>query len=214
MAYTYSVFEGKKSLVIPKKIMNEYEEKVSAFTENTANYFMEVLELKEDMTEEELSATVVAAMKEDCEDSECVKEILSDIGHLMNELVKSLNKCSVVMLLGSGKTTCLYKLEQTMASTQYIDFKRISEEDNKILLNDVLISIAQNKPIIYLLDNFSFAQNPEHFLNVIENELTGKAYPDKIKIVFGSTNSSTMEKLFCKTFCGCHACIIGTTPIQ
>lgn len=78
MAYAYKVFEGKKNLVIPEEIMKEYEEKVSAFTENTANYFMEVLELKENMTEEELSAAVVAAMKEDCEDSECVKEILAD----------------------------------------------------------------------------------------------------------------------------------------
>ena len=78
MAYTYSVFEGKKNLVIQEEIMKEYEEKVSSFTENTANYFMEILELTEDMTEDELSAAVVAAMKEDCEDSECVKEILSD----------------------------------------------------------------------------------------------------------------------------------------
>lgn len=76
MAYTYKVFDGKKTLVIPEEIMKEFEEKVSVFTENTANYFMEVLELTEDMTEDELSATVVAAMKEDCEDSECVKEIL------------------------------------------------------------------------------------------------------------------------------------------
>ena len=60
MAYTYSVFQGKKTLVIPKKIMKEYEEKVSAFTENTANDFMEVLELTEDMTEDELSAAVVS----------------------------------------------------------------------------------------------------------------------------------------------------------
>ena len=78
MANKYKVFNGKKILVIPEEIMREYEEKVSVFTDNTANYFMEVLELKEDMTEEALSAAVVAAMKEDCEDSECVKETLSD----------------------------------------------------------------------------------------------------------------------------------------
>ena len=75
---SYKIFDGKKSLSIPVNIMLEYEEKVSAFTENTANYFMEVLELTENMTEEALSAAVVAAMKEACEDSECVKEILSN----------------------------------------------------------------------------------------------------------------------------------------
>ena len=76
MAYTYSVFEGKKTLLISEDIMKEYEEKVSVFTENTSNYFVEVLELTEDMTEEALSTAVVAAMKEDCEDSILVKKLL------------------------------------------------------------------------------------------------------------------------------------------
>ena len=78
MDKTYKVFDGKKTLVIPHAVFAEYEEKVGAFTENTANYFMVVLDLTEDMTNEELSDAVIAAMKEDCEDSLCVKEILSD----------------------------------------------------------------------------------------------------------------------------------------
>lgn len=78
MERTYKVFDGKKTIVIPNEVLAEYEEKVGTFTENTANYFMVVLELTENMTNEELTDAVVAAMREDCEDSACVKELLSD----------------------------------------------------------------------------------------------------------------------------------------
>lgn len=77
MFVTYKVFSGKKSVSVPIDIMREYEEKVGTFTENTANYFMTVLELQENMRDDELTIAVVKAMKEDCIDSAIVKGILS-----------------------------------------------------------------------------------------------------------------------------------------
>lgn len=76
MEKEYTVFDGKKTIRILSAVLKAYEEKVGLFTENTANYFIAVLELKEDMTEDELSETIMQAMNEDCMDSIQVKEIL------------------------------------------------------------------------------------------------------------------------------------------
>lgn len=76
MNKVYSVFAGKKLIRIPEEIIADYEEKVGTFTNNTANYFVEVLELTENMSEQMLSEQIVQAMKEDCEDSVLVKSLL------------------------------------------------------------------------------------------------------------------------------------------
>lgn len=78
----YPIFTGKKLIQIPKKIKAEYEEKVGRFTNNTANYFVEVLELTEDMSEQVLSEKIVQAMKEDCSDSALVKSLLQGGGNI------------------------------------------------------------------------------------------------------------------------------------
>lgn len=74
---TYPVFEGRKTISIPMDVFLDYEYKVKHFTQNTANCFMTVLELSEELTNEELSVAVIEAMKEDCADSTIVKELLS-----------------------------------------------------------------------------------------------------------------------------------------
>jgi len=72
-------FFNKEIVVsIPEDILAEYEYKVAAFTENTVRYFMEVLGLNERMTNEELSAAIIQAMKEDCEASEEIKDVLTN----------------------------------------------------------------------------------------------------------------------------------------
>ena len=74
----YDVFNKKRIISIPEAILAEYEYKVAAFTENTANYFMEVLELNETMTNEELSRAVIKAIQEDCGASEEIKDVLTN----------------------------------------------------------------------------------------------------------------------------------------
>lgn len=82
MKDTYSVFGGKKLIRIPEDVKIDYEEKVGTFTNNTANYFVEVLDLSEDMSEQMLSEQIVRAMKEDCSDSALVKSLLQGGGNI------------------------------------------------------------------------------------------------------------------------------------
>lgn len=74
----YVVFEGKKTVEIEASCIAEYEEKVGAFTENTVNYLIATLGLSEEQTESVLSEEIMKAMKEDCEDSAKVKELLKN----------------------------------------------------------------------------------------------------------------------------------------
>lgn len=79
MTFTsYLVFDGKRRISIPNTLIKEYETKVSDFSKLTIECFILTLELNAEMTNEELSNEIIAAMREDCEASEKVKEILSD----------------------------------------------------------------------------------------------------------------------------------------
>lgn len=74
----YLVFGGRKLIDIKASYIDEYEEKVGKFTENTANYYIATLGLKEEQPVETLAEEIEKAMLEDCRDSEIVKEILTD----------------------------------------------------------------------------------------------------------------------------------------
>lgn len=74
----YMVFGGRKLIDIKASCIEEYEEKVGAFTENTVNYLIATLGLTEEQPVEVLAEEIEKAMKDDCRDSEKVKDILSD----------------------------------------------------------------------------------------------------------------------------------------
>ena len=74
----YLVFNGRKLVEIKASVIDEYEEKVGAVTDNTINYLIATLGLTEDMDVSALAKEIENAMIEDCADSVMVKKILSD----------------------------------------------------------------------------------------------------------------------------------------
>lgn len=74
----YLVFGGRRLIDIKASCIDEYEEKVGKFTDNTVNYYIATLGLSEEQPVEVLAEEIEKAMQEDCQDSIIVKEILTD----------------------------------------------------------------------------------------------------------------------------------------
>lgn len=75
---TYSIFNNTHTISIPKAVLEDYTKKVSIVRKNTINYLIDVLDLNDSMSDEELSKIITDAMIEDCKASEAVKTILSN----------------------------------------------------------------------------------------------------------------------------------------
>ena len=104
----YVVFEGKKTVEIDKKCIDEYEKKVGKFTQNTVNYLVATLGLSEEQTESVLSEEIMKAMKEDCEDSAMVKELLKnhitfhEFNHFLSEEIKEQYPDAELLMIKGG----------------------------------------------------------------------------------------------------------------
>lgn len=128
-------------------------------------------------------------------------EFLRPIYH---DVVKALSVTNVSFLLGPrkcGKTVCLRQLEASQANSRYINFKLLKNDESLNVFEQIRNSIRNNEPIIYLLDEITYAALPEKEICSIADVLTEVEHT-YTKIVFTGSQSVALEAWERRAFCG------------
>lgn len=125
-----------------------------------------------------------------------------DFYYLVEE---SIRDNTVTFLLGTrkcGKTVCLKQLTHNLVNTVYVDFKNISDLNDKYCVFDkVLDSIKNNDDRIFLLDEITYVPAAESKICEIACELAGRR-DLRTKIVFTGSQSVALNAWASRAFAG------------
>lgn len=112
------------------------------------------------------------------------------------DVVKSIQKNDATFVLGPrrcGKTVCLTQIRDAYENTEYVDFKEIPEEDGRDILLKIQKSIEKDEDKVYLLDEITYAPNPEKAICRIAHLFTENA-SENTKVVFSGSQSLALDK--------------------
>ena len=126
------------------------------------------------------------------------------------DMEKAIEKSNVVLLLGPrkcGKTVALLQLEKDRDNAKYYSFKTLSEDESMDLFDAIKSAMEEDKDAIFLLDEITYAYQPEKEINEISIQLFEKPCKNT-KIVFAG-QSVALEVWANRAFCG-TACVIRT----
>lgn len=123
---------------------------------------------------------------------------------IYQDVVKSLSKTNASFLLGPrkcGKTVCLRQIEESHKNSEYINFKLLKTDESQDVFEKIRNSIRNNEPVIYLLDEITYASLPEKEICSIADVLTEVEHTNT-KIVFTGSQSVALEAWERRAFCG------------
>ena len=120
------------------------------------------------------------------------------------DLVRSVDSNKISFLLGprkTGKTVCLKQMEDTYENSQYVDFKGMNTEMQMEALEVVYNAIKKGEYKVFLLDEFTYLDNPDLHLEVIADTLN--SYPQaQTRIVISGSQSVALNIWMNRSFCG------------
>ena len=105
------------------------------------------------------------------------------------ELLNKLQSNRIIFLLGPrkcGKTVCLKQLN-TLDDTIYIDFKVTSNFDLETIYNSIRI----NENVTYLIDEITYLNGPEVFINKLSELFS--TYNSKVKFIITGSQSYALD---------------------
>lgn len=128
------------------------------------------------------------------------------------DVIRSISENGATFVLGPrrcGKTVCLMQIkdacenrELPYGSCEYVDFKRLEQETGSMeVLSRIRESIEKDEYKIYLLDEITYALNPEKYVCEIAYMFTEHA-PRSTKVVFSGSQSLALDKWGHIAFCG------------
>lgn len=120
------------------------------------------------------------------------------------ELEASIEKSNVVFLLGPrkcGKTVALLQLDETYDNAEYHNFKIMTRDESLEIFDCIKDAIINDLDTIFLLDEITYAFEPEKEINAIAMWLT-KYTHSKVKIIFTGSQSVALEAWANRAFCG------------
>lgn len=120
------------------------------------------------------------------------------------EVKESLENHKVNFLFGPrkcGKTVCLLQIENSFPTAEYFNFKVLDYDGKNHLFDRVNSSIVNNEDKIYLLDEITYANNPEIEINKIALNFT-KNPKTKTRILFTGSQSIALEAWAHRAFAG------------
>lgn len=120
------------------------------------------------------------------------------------DIEKALDQSNVVFLLGPrkcGKTVALLQLEKSRGNIKYYNFKTLTQDESLDLFDAIKSAMEENKDIIFLLDEITYAYQPEKEINEISIQLSEKPCKST-KIVFTGSQSVALEAWANRAFCG------------
>lgn len=117
----------------------------------------------------------------------------------------SIKNNSVSFLLGPrkcGKTVALKQIALSNNAVEYIDFKTLADNKQKMaIINRVIDSIYNNDGAIYLLDEITYAFHPESEIAKIA-EAFSSVENSNVRVVFAGSQSVALEAWGRRAFCG------------
>ncbi len=130
------------------------------------------------------------------------------------EAEKAIKDNSIIFLLGTrncGKTVCMHQLENSLENAVYLDMKSDFDNDGqrRNAVNEILKSIADNRSIVYLIDEATYMAFPDKSISKIAR--TFSEYDNKnTKVVFSGSQSKALE-FWGHIACGGNAQFITTS---
>jgi len=121
------------------------------------------------------------------------------------DVVGSIKKNKATFVLGPrkcGKTVCLTQIEDNFKNAEYVNFKEIEyDRDIQDVFLKVQESIKNDENKIYLLDEITYALNPEIDICILAR-LFSEYDTKNIRVVFSGSQSLALERWGSTAFCG------------
>ena len=127
------------------------------------------------------------------------------------EIEKAMDKSNIIFLLGPrkcGKTVALLQLEKGRENITYYNFKTLTEDESLELFDTIRFAMDEDRDMVFLLDEITYAYQPEREINEISIQLSEKPCHNT-KVVFTGSQSVALEAWANRAFCG-NASIIRT----
>lgn len=133
---------------------------------------------------------------------------------MLHRIIDDVKESNAVFVMGPkccGKTICLKQMEKEIPEAKYIDFKKLSAEESKAIQAQVLRSIEEYEPVLYLLDHIAYAD--KRFLYSIYKTLSWSRvkvgnhtdiFEQGTHIVLCGSTSAIMEHWYTFAFGGFH----------
>lgn len=120
------------------------------------------------------------------------------------DIEKSVDKSNIVFLLGPrkcGKTVALLQMEKCRNHAKYYNFKTLSPDESMDLFDAIHSAMEEDKDVVFLLDEITYAYQPEKEINEMSIQLSEKPC-HHTKIVFTGSQSVALEAWANRAFCG------------
>lgn len=127
------------------------------------------------------------------------------------EIEKAMDKSNIIFLLGPrkcGKTVALLQLEKGRENITYYNFKTLTEDESLELFDTIRLAMNEDRNMVFLLDEITYAYQPEREINEISIQLSEKPCHNT-KVIFTGSQSVALEAWANRAFCG-NASIIRT----
>lgn len=112
------------------------------------------------------------------------------------EVTQSIKRNRVSFLLGPrkcGKTVCLKQISLDFPTAEYVDFKELTDDEKLRLCNEIYSDIKNDSDKIYLLDEITYAINPELFINKLSS-MFSEYDTNHIHLVFAGGQSTALKR--------------------
>ena len=120
------------------------------------------------------------------------------------DVVGSIKKNKATFVLGPrkcGKTVCLLQVRDACGSAEYVDFKGKTEQKSMEVLSRIQKSIEKDEGKVYLLDEITYAPNPEKYICEIAYLFT-ENNSRNTRVAFSGSQSLALDKWGHIAFCG------------
>lgn len=112
------------------------------------------------------------------------------------DVVHSIQKSRATIVLGPrkcGKTVCLTQIKDRYDNAEYVDFKQKTEKEGSDIFLRIQKSIEDDEDKIYLLDEITYAPNPEKNICILAG-LFSEYDTKHMKVVFAGSQSLALER--------------------
>lgn len=115
---------------------------------------------------------------------------------LYTDVIHSMSNSRATFLLGArkcGKTVCLKQIKDEYENAEYIDFKEKTDKEKSEVFLQIQKSIENDENKIYLLDEITYATNPEINICILAG-LFSEYDTKNVRIVFAGSQSLALER--------------------
>ena len=118
------------------------------------------------------------------------------------QVLEALEDCHVVVLLGprcSGKTVCMMQISQSEKNAVYVSFKELNAKKSEQQLDSIIRDISEGRDVLYLLDEITYAHEPDAAMSKIGRVLSTTPYV-RTRLVLAGSQSAALAQWTSRAF--------------